>query len=503
MKTLLSVVLFMTCIACDLLIYAQGGPAEGVIHGIKTMITRIAMKGKAIAMKLLWATMICIIIEVLVVEHISYIPKSQRNLTSKAIKRAFRHGQNVIFEQLDRYNWAKARSCEPDHSTLAQSALCYEAKDYIARREREVHFDTDSTQVGIDNRCTGCISHVASDFIGELVESDVAIKGFAGAITRRVMTGTLRWKWTDDDGMEHKFLIPNSFYVPHGGVRLLSPQHWAQTQRDRRPMLGTGEWTDAEKCVLYWKQKRYKKTIYLDTKRSNVATMRLAPGYHKFSAFCTEVGIDSDIRYEMDPIIAEPAEISDDEESITEPEEGLGLQEGETPTEEPGEQNETKWKVEEPRKFDLAGHTKQARKKNPVVIVDEEDRTEQLTPTTELLLYHYRFGHISFNKLQWMARLGILPKRLAKCNVPACSACLYAKATKRPWRAKTRHNEHPGSEPLKPGDVVSVDQMVSPVPGLIAHLYRTDSSQSLELISNNRIPAIEQIDRGQGHYCLL
>ena len=34
----------------------------------------------------------------------------------------------------------------------------------------------------------------------------------------------------DDNGMQHKFRIPNSYYIPDGQLRLLSPQHWAKTQ---------------------------------------------------------------------------------------------------------------------------------------------------------------------------------------------------------------------------------------------------------------------------------
>jgi hypothetical protein len=42
---------------------------------------------------------------------------------------------------------------------------------------------------------------------------------------------------------------------------------------------------------------------------------------------------------------------------------------------------------------------------------------------------------------------------------------MYAKATKRPWRQKSTD-----ATPPKPGDVVLVDQMVSPVPGLITQM---------------------------------
>ena len=68
------------------------------------------------------------------------------------------------------------------------------------------------------------------------------------------------------------------------------------------------------------------------------------------------------------------------------------------------------------------------------VIIDEEDR--QPGDLTELLTLHHQYGHISMRKLQEMAKQRIIPKRLAKCRVLTCSACLYSKATKKPWRGK-------------------------------------------------------------------
>ena len=314
--------------------------------------------------------------------------------------------------------------------TLAEPILCSQARNSLARREREVIFDTDSAWVGINNQCSGCISHVATDFVGELIESDVAIKGFAGSITRKVMKGMLQWKWTDDDGRTHKFLIPDSFYVLHGGARLLSPQHWAQTQKDRKPTFGTGEWTDAEKCILYWDQKRYKKTIYLDTGQSNVTTMRLAPRYHAFKAFCAEAEVDYifgyDFKafcaeaevdyifgYDFNPLIARAADISDDDESVIDPHNDLDSQEGWSSDKSQSTDHDV-WHTEKPRTFNLVGKTSSP--PNPVVIVDEEDKTGNQAPTTELLLYHYQFGHISFTKLQLMAKFGILLEKIRFCS---------------------------------------------------------------------------------------
>ena len=107
---------------------------------------------------------------------------------------------------------------------------------------------------------------------------------------------------------------------------------------------------------------------------------------------------------------------------------------------------------------------------NTSIIVAEADCQES-TPEAELLMAHHRFQHISFSKLQEMARQGILPRRLAQCKIPSCSACLYGKVTKRAWQSK-QGKQSQRNKTLKPGEVISVNQMVSPVPGLIAQMVR-------------------------------
>lgn len=105
----------------------------------------------------------------------------------------------------------------------------------------------------------------------------------------------------------------------------------------------------------------------------------------------------------------------------------------------------------------------------PNVIIDEETRQPE-DAMAQLLMTHYQYGHAPMRKLQAMAEQGIIPKRLARCRIPVCSACLYAKATRKPWRGKTRKNEENDEGPTAPGHVVSVDQLVSPTPGLIAQM---------------------------------
>ena len=101
------------------------------------------------------------------------------------------------------------------------------------RKQRKISFDSDAGSIGIDNRCSVCMSHKIDDFIGIPKESKRTIRGFGGTKVSNVMTGTIKWRWQDDDGGIHEFRIPNSYYVPDGGVRLMSPQHWAQSQRNQ------------------------------------------------------------------------------------------------------------------------------------------------------------------------------------------------------------------------------------------------------------------------------
>ena len=168
-----------------------------------------------------------------------------------------------------------------------------------------MRYDTDSGPVGIDNRCTACISHRVSDFDGLLEDVQFAIKGFGGSRITGIKCGTIMWRWADDNGDEHKFCIPNLYYVPAGKVRLLSPQHLAQATKDKK---GTGEETNGEVCRLYWKGNRHQLTVPLG--EDNVATFPLSPGYTAFQTFCHEAGFTYDD--EAEPIICQSV-ITDDE----------------------------------------------------------------------------------------------------------------------------------------------------------------------------------------------
>jgi hypothetical protein len=100
---------------------------------------------------------------------------------------------------------------------------------------------------------------------------------------------------------------------------------------------------------------------------------------------------------------------------------------------------------------------------------DDELAEDLEADRLRMLQYHQQFGHVSFQKLQEMAKQGIIPKRFAKVAPPMCATCSYAKATRRPWKGKTRI-DYEEIKYSKPGEMVSVDQLVSPSPGFIAQM---------------------------------
>ena len=350
------------------------------------------------------------------------------------------------------------------YNTLLALSTIAMASQTGARQQHRVSFDTDSKPIGVDNRCSACISHDINDFIDPPRESPRKIKGFGGTTHANIRVGTIKWSWCDDDGKRHSFIIPNSYYVPHGRVRLLSPQHWAKAQtKGTRDKRGTGETTTSKECTLYWNKMGSKLTIPLTT-HTNVATFSLAHGYTKYKSFCHQAkisGID-----EKDMIMADATTLIEDE-----------LEEQTVPLCQPIGSDKDMWAT--PRDMTKSDVTPVQLDGVHVIPVDQPTTQKEqkfpispdgkITPSEELLKYHQRMGHIPFTKLQILAKEGALPKYLSKCDIPICSSCMYAKMSKRPWRNKPSSNYTPKRAP-DPGEVVSVDQMVSPTSGFIAQM---------------------------------
>ena len=100
-------------------------------------------------------------------------------------------------------------SVSSEGDILANVALACPAKQ-TTTQERIIKVDTEAKPIGVDNRCSACISPYIENFIGPLDATNKNIKRFAGARTNNPKIGTHRWQWSDDSGKIHTFEIPNS-----------------------------------------------------------------------------------------------------------------------------------------------------------------------------------------------------------------------------------------------------------------------------------------------------
>ena len=182
-----------------------------------------------------------------------------------------------------------------------------------------MQFDTDSVPIRIDNCASRTMSFCKDDFISDTLRqvSNKAVKGFGNTLTPITHEGTLRWYIPTDQNTISSIDIPNSYYVPGGTSRLLSPQHWAQQSKDHYPhQRGTWCATYDTEVVLYWKQRSLSKTIKLDPSSTNVATIWTAPGYQRYKefgisefasvkdiAFDTQISIDEVTPFPFDPFL--------------------------------------------------------------------------------------------------------------------------------------------------------------------------------------------------------
>ena len=328
-------------------------------------------------------------------------------------------------------------------------------------------FDSDSYPIKVDNCASKSISPFLDDFIGPVEDVHrVRVKGIGGSVSG-IKRGTLKWHIEDDQGKVHTLLLPGSYFVPGSPSRLLSPQHWAQIAKDNKPKpRGTWCATYDDTIVIQWNQRSCTRTIRLDPSNSNVATIYSAPGFAKFHAFCADCGDDGT---DSDPVYFEAHQSESNPVSDDEDNDFVDTR----------EEEEEQYEWAPPRgdaaplttDFSLNGPatTAQDPTQTPPVVIDEEDQ-EPREIGAEFLRMHHKLNHISPARMQLMAQQGTLPRKFANCKMPICSSCLYGKATRRPWRGKGDAKQRKLMTATQPGDCVSIDQLESTTPGLVAQM---------------------------------
>jgi hypothetical protein len=91
------------------------------------------------------------------------------------------------------------------------------------------YYDSDSFLIAIDNCSSRCITNCMTDYVEPPIRVKVKVNGIGGAVIA-THKGTVKWAVEDDHGRRHTWLIPDTYFHESTPYRLLSPQHWAQTQ---------------------------------------------------------------------------------------------------------------------------------------------------------------------------------------------------------------------------------------------------------------------------------
>jgi len=98
------------------------------------------------------------------------------------------------------------------------------------------------------------------------------------------------------------------------------------------------------------------------------------------------------------------------------------------------------------------------------------------TAQRKLLHIHQKFGHLHFDKMQYLARFGLLGASLWSLSTstsPLCRACIHRKQHRHPTSSDATLID---VNHLEPGDCVSADQLESSAPGLIPTYHGTPST---------------------------
>jgi Reverse transcriptase (RNA-dependent DNA polymerase)/GAG-pre-integrase domain len=326
-------------------------------------------------------------------------------------------------------------------------------RTYLHKTDRYLNrtsFDTDAFPIGLDSCTAATLSGSRTDFIGALTPvKGVTLKGVGGTVPV-VATGTIVWRFLDDHGHQRQLKIENAFYVPRLPLRLLSPQQWAA----QGPTAHDGSTVRKLEVQGYKTILKFAtgcKTVYHD-QHTNLPLLYSKSGYKSFGAYLTSSSLPT-TEAKMYPVQDDIVEEQIIDEIF----------------------KDSMATRNDPISLDFSLQREPTLQSDPLPATISDDLSNK-DKSALLLRWHYRLGHLPFKTLLNLAKEGLIPKALATAEPPKCAGCLYGKQTRTPWRkkpSKKTRNTTKLRVAKAPGDIISVDQMVSSVPGLMNQLKGT------------------------------
>ena len=274
-----------------------------------------------------------------------------------------------------------------------------------------VCFTPDQIRLIVDSGATACISNSLSDFTGPpRAVQPTTLSGIGGGLKVKGI-GTARYKLAGNI----ELLIEDMLYVPDCPSRLLCPQQLLEQLN-----IGFHIDKDEDNINACWLSipigsESVKFPLHLNP-RTNLPMLSTAPGISS----CSDSNDSFDFTHKLAAFTGTA--------------------------------------------FETDG--KPSAKSNRGVTSTQETSKKLSARETLLLQWHERLGHVGMEQIQFWARQGLLPGELLKSGpLPKCRTCLEAQSKKRaagtsPIRKQTELE-------VQPGEIASVDQLVSPCDGLL------------------------------------
>ena len=386
-----------------------------------------------------------------------------------------------------------------------------ESEGDSSSQARQVRFDSDSYRIGIDTHATASISSDRNHFIDLKSVPRQTCQGFSdeegtGAAIEGM--GTLVFRIEDDTGAVHTIKLPNSLYIPTAtSGTLISPQQWAQVDKAKNGAAydGTGFQGLADDMILFWGNRRYRKTMAYDPS-TNTPYFQTAPGsinyrsynavYASSDAFHSPPEQVAHLPPDIKRLKGEETDYIGDELLLTTEPDDLDQK---MPAN--GSPNESDWDVIEAKGIleqmqdnsikrddydqadggptfeptatpskpnqadpngpcpvhpnsnhiwrDCSEYRRRSLVREGALTFDPTatpqdlvlDEPEAADPKAELMRWHVRLGHAPFPRILALAKNGDLPKKLADVAPPICAGCMFGAMTRRRWREKPTNEQ--------------------------------------------------------------
>jgi hypothetical protein len=267
----------------------------------------------------------------------------------------------------------------------------------------QVRVDSDSFPIGVDNHASYCYVN-SPHLLDNLVLSN---KGSVDGITDGLPIkgkGTFKFTIGDDNGRWHNNHISESFYLPGIMKCLLSPHHRAQTAANKKTWMGNFD----DCCILLWN--RGQKTVPFST-RTNVPTFFTAPSLRTYQTFAATFEACEAPFFQWETVLQVPGCTLLRENAKITPEEFVAEEDVHRDNmkqlidNKVNEDDETIHTFNVPDPPDETAAPDKSICHGPLIFdplppiaADEDITLAAADDQAELMQWHYRLGHLSFQK---------------------------------------------------------------------------------------------------------